>query len=61
MPEALLLDTDILIDIGRAIPEALAFLEQTDRAAMPSISVVTEMELEIEEMQHQFGDEAVIA
>ena len=45
MPEALLLDSDILVDVGRALPEALDYLERAERSASLSISVVTHMEL----------------
>lgn len=43
MPERLLIDTDVLIDYLRGVPEAVAFLEQT--SAELRLSVITVAEL----------------
>jgi len=40
-----LVDTDILVDAGRAVADAIACLEQIEKHATLAISVVTEMEL----------------
>ena len=39
------IDTDILIDAGRGIPEALDCLKDIQKNSAPAISVVTQMEL----------------
>ncbi len=45
MSDLVLVDTDILIDVGRDIGEAVSCLEQIEQRASPAISVVTQMEL----------------
>ncbi len=40
-----LVDTDILIDAGRKIQEAVAFLQQAEEEASLAVSAVTKMEL----------------
>ena len=40
-----LVDTDILIDVGRGEKNAIAYLENTEQNATLSISAVTQMEL----------------
>lgn len=45
MADAVLIDTDILIDAGRDIAEALQVLQKHEQQSTLSISVVTEMEL----------------
>lgn len=45
MPEAYLFDTDVLIDAGREVSDAIDALEQAAENAPLAISVVTEMEL----------------
>jgi len=41
----IIVDTDILIDISRNIPEAVRCMEQTEQRDAPAISIVTQMEL----------------
>ena len=43
--EMIIVDTDILIDAGRDISEAVNCLEQIEQSISPAISVVTQMEL----------------
>ena len=45
MPDWVIVDTDVLIDAGRGIGEAVACLEQIERQASLSIGVVSQMEL----------------
>ncbi len=45
MPDVVIIDTDVLVDAGRSIPEAVACLESIERQAIPAISDVTRMEL----------------
>jgi len=45
MKTIILVDTDVLIDAGRGIPEAASCLQQIERHAILGISVVTQMEL----------------
>ncbi len=45
MAEIVLVDTDILIDAGREIDDALDCLEQLEQQATLAISVITQMEL----------------
>lgn len=45
MPEIIVVDTDILIDVGRNRGEATAILEQIERRSVPALSAMTEMEL----------------
>jgi len=45
MSELVLVDTDVLIDAGRNIREAVSCLERTEQQASLMISVVTQMEL----------------
>jgi predicted nucleic acid-binding protein len=42
-----LVDTDVLIDVGRDIREAVASLQQVEQLAIPAVSVITQMELMI--------------
>ncbi len=41
----LLVDTDILVDASRGVPEAIEFLKQAEAQGTLSISVITRMEL----------------
>ena len=41
----IIIDTDILIDFGRGIPDAVRCLEQIEQNSVPSVSIVTQMEL----------------
>jgi predicted nucleic acid-binding protein len=43
--EPSIVDTDVLIDVGRNIEKAIASLEQIEQQSSPTISVVTQMEL----------------
>lgn len=45
MPDVVIIDTDVLVDAGRSIEEAVACLEKIERQALPAISDVTRMEL----------------
>lgn len=45
MPEAYLFDTDVLIDAGRDVSDAVEVLQQAAEQAPLAISTVTEMEL----------------
>jgi hypothetical protein len=45
MPDFVIVDTDVLIDAGRDIREAVTCLEQIERQASLAISVVSQMEL----------------
>ncbi len=45
MPEIILVDTNILIDTGRKIPEAVETLRLIEERATLAISAMTEMEL----------------
>jgi predicted nucleic acid-binding protein len=43
--EVVLIDSDVLIDIARDVRDAVACVDQIERASSPAISVVTQMEL----------------
>ena len=45
MPDSVIIDTDVLIDAGLDIADAVTCLEQIERQASLTISVVSEMEL----------------
>jgi predicted nucleic acid-binding protein len=45
MSDRVLIDTDILIDVGRNVKEAVVFLQQQQSVASLVLSTVTEMEL----------------
>ena len=45
MTEPTIVDTDVLIDVGREVEEAIASLEQIEQRSSLTISVVTQMEL----------------
>ena len=45
MADLILVDTDLLIDVGRNIKEAVTFLEKAGSEATLGISVITQMEL----------------
>ncbi|MFZ4398236.1 MAG: type II toxin-antitoxin system VapC family toxin [Kiritimatiellia bacterium] len=45
MADILLVDTDILIDAARAMPDAIAFLKVHEPSHTLAVSVITEMEL----------------
>ena len=45
MTDWVLVDTDVLIDVGRSVTEAITCLQQIEQQASPAISVVTQMEL----------------
>lgn len=47
MTDWVLVDTDVLIDVGRSVAEAITCLQQIEQQASPTISVVTQMELMI--------------
>ena len=42
--EPAIVDTDVLIDVGRDVEEAVASLEQIEQRSSPTISVVMQME-----------------
>lgn len=41
----ILIDSDVLIDVSRGVPEALDTLQQIEADDEPAISVITQMEL----------------
>lgn len=41
----ILIDSDVLIDVSRGVPEALGTLQQIEATDEPAISVITQMEL----------------
>lgn len=41
----IIIDTDILIDVGRNVAKAVSFLDKIEKEFTPIISVVTQMEL----------------
>ncbi len=45
MPDLVIVDTDVLIDAGRGMSEAIACIQQIERQASLAIAVVTQMEL----------------
>ena len=45
MSHAVIVDTDILIDVGRGIDEAVQCLKQYEGQPMFAISIITKMEL----------------
>ena len=45
MADPLIIDTDILIDAGRGIPDATGCLSEIRRRTSPATSVITYMEL----------------
>ena len=45
MADVVIVDSDILIDVGRSVAEAIACLDEIERNSSPAISVVTEMQL----------------
>ena len=45
MSDIVLIDTDVLIDVARDIPEAVRCLQEIERQAVPAISAITHMEL----------------
>ena len=45
MSDTIVVDTDILIDAGRGIEDALAFLENNEPHITLSVSIITKMEL----------------
>ena len=47
MPDPVIVDTDILIDAGRAVAEAVSCLQQIEQRASLAISAISEMELSI--------------
>ena len=47
MPDSALVDTDVLIDAGRGVREAVSCLRQIERQAEPAVSAVTHMELTV--------------
>ncbi|MBI5748940.1 MAG: type II toxin-antitoxin system VapC family toxin [Nitrospinae bacterium] len=47
MGKLILIDTDVLIDIGRKINLAIASLKRVEEEAVPGISIITQMELMI--------------
>ena len=48
MPDNLvLIDTDVLIEVGRGVKEAVICLQQIEQKASPAISTISQMELTI--------------
>lgn len=47
MPDSVIVDTDVLIDAARNISDAVTCLEEVERQASLTISIVSEMELVI--------------
>lgn len=47
LPDAIVIDTDILIDAGRGIEKALACLRECERQSLLAVSIITKMELVI--------------
>jgi predicted nucleic acid-binding protein len=47
MADFTIVDTDILIDVGRGISEAIAYLEELETNSQLAISAVTQMELTV--------------
>ncbi len=45
MADYIIIDTDILIDVGRGVGEAIAYLEELEANNQLAISVITQMEL----------------
>ena len=45
MIESVIIDTDVLIDAGRRIPEAVEYLQDLEKCISMAISTVTQMEL----------------
>ncbi len=45
MADYIIIDTDILIDVGRGVGEAIAYLEELEANNHLAISVITQMEL----------------
>jgi len=45
MPGLVVVDTDVLIDVGRNIDQAIEFLEHLETQSNVAISVITHMEL----------------
>lgn len=45
MNDPVIVDTDILIDVGRDVSEAVACFQQIEQRSSPAISVITQMEL----------------
>ena len=45
MKDGVLIDTDILIDVAREVPEAVNYLKAKEKTHRLEISVITEMEL----------------
>ncbi|MCL5999459.1 MAG: type II toxin-antitoxin system VapC family toxin [Chloroflexi bacterium] len=45
MPDLVIIDTDILIDAGRRVPEAIACLREVEARSSLAISSITQMEL----------------
>lgn len=45
MARLILIDTDVLIDVGRKIEIAVASLQRVEQEAVPAISIITQMEL----------------
>jgi predicted nucleic acid-binding protein len=43
--EIILVDSDVLIDVGREVEEAISCLDSIERHSSPAISAVTQMEL----------------
>lgn len=45
MTDSVIVDTDVLVDAGRGVDEAITCLEQVEQQSSATISVVTQMEL----------------
>jgi predicted nucleic acid-binding protein len=45
MASSTIVDTDIIIDVGRGVPEALMCLQELESSSRLAISVITKMEL----------------
>lgn len=45
MPQLVIFDTDVLIDAGRRIDDAISCLQRTEQKATLGVSIITQMEL----------------
>jgi predicted nucleic acid-binding protein len=45
VPDIVIVDTDILVDVGRGVREAIACLEGIEQRLVMAISIITQMEL----------------
>ncbi|MDM8560834.1 type II toxin-antitoxin system VapC family toxin [Candidatus Parabeggiatoa sp. HSG14] len=65
-PDTIVVDTDILIDAGRGIEQALVYIKKYENQALLTVSIITKMELVVgcrdknelrntEKFLHRFG------